>query len=137
MSQSRKYRGYASQRIVADYLRHLGYEYAESTGAGRSGSDVTGVPFDIEVKARRGFNPRVALHQLAERASDRLGFAVLRMNGQGKESIGEWVAVLRFEDLMRLIKENEWLKKDTSQPVTSSNSSPGDLTKSSSPKMPE
>jgi hypothetical protein len=27
------------------------------------------------------------------------------MDGQGEKSVSEWVAVLRFEDLMRLLKE--------------------------------
>ena len=92
---------------MADYLRENGYPYAESAGAGRSGSDVTGVPFDVEVKARRGFDPKAALSQLSRRVESSLGFAVLRLNGQGKESIGDWVAVLRFEDLVKLLKGNQ------------------------------
>ena len=111
MSQHRKHRGYASQRIVADYLRQCGYEYAQSAGAGRPGSDVTGVPFDVEVKARRGFDPKAALSQLSRRASLTLGFAVLRLNGQGPESVKDWAALIRFEDLVTLIrKSEEWDK---------------------------
>jgi hypothetical protein len=57
-SQSRKHRGYKSQKIVANYLVANGWPYAESTGAGRSGTDVTGtIGIDWEVKARTGFNP--------------------------------------------------------------------------------
>jgi hypothetical protein len=42
-SQSRKHRGYASQRIVAERFREAGWPYAEPTGAGRQGTDVLGV----------------------------------------------------------------------------------------------
>jgi len=43
MTQHRKHRGYASQRIVADYFAANGWPYAEPVGAGRTGSDVTGM----------------------------------------------------------------------------------------------
>ena len=52
-SQSRKHRGYRSQKVLANYLVDNGFPFAESTGAGRSGSDITGcVGIDFEVKAR-------------------------------------------------------------------------------------
>lgn len=105
-SQHRKHRGHKSQAIVASYLRTRGWPYAESTGAGRQGSDVTGViDLDIEVKARRGFEPVAAMKQQADRANaSLLPFAVLRMDGQGEASIGEWPVVIRFDlftDLLR------------------------------------
>jgi len=54
---SRKQRGYDSQGIVANYLKENGWPYAEPVGAGRSGSDVTGiVGVDVEVKARRNLD---------------------------------------------------------------------------------
>ena len=53
MTQARKRRGMRTQALVAQHLAANGWPYAESTGAGRSGSDVTGVPgLAIEVKAR-------------------------------------------------------------------------------------
>lgn len=106
MSQHRKQRGHDSQRIVADYLAAW-WPHAMSAGAGRPGSDITGVPFDVEVKARRGFNPAAAMRQLAERADGRLGFAVLRLDGQGPASIADWPAVLRFADLAALLADRE------------------------------
>jgi len=106
-SQSRKHRGYKSQSIVADYLKANGWPYAQSTGAGRSGTDVTGTPgIDWEVKARKDFNPTAAVKQLKERsATGVLPLAVLRLNGQGEANIGEWVAVLRLADLVDLLKK--------------------------------
>ena len=102
MSQYRKHRGYATQRLLAQYFRDNGWEYAESTGAGRAGSDITGVPFDIEVKARTGFDPLAAIRQLKLRESDKLGIVVLRMNGQG-ENAEDYVALMPLGELMRVL----------------------------------
>ena len=105
-SQSRKHRGLRSQKVVADYLRQRGWPYAEPTGAGRQGSDILGTPdVAIEVKARAGFDPLAALRQAADAAEGRLPFAVLRLNGQGETTVHEWVAVIRFGDLVRVLNE--------------------------------
>jgi hypothetical protein len=106
-SQSRKHRGYKSQKIVANYLVENGWPYAESTGAGRSGTDVTGtIGIDWEVKARKDFNPSAAIKQLKERHNGLdLPVAVLRLNGQGEANIGEWPVMLRLEDFVKLLKE--------------------------------
>jgi len=109
-SQSRKHRGMASQRIVADYLAAHGWPYAESTGAGRAGSDVTGAPgLDIEVKARRGFNPAAAMKQQAERSHPGdLAFAVLRLDGQGPAVIEDWPVVIRFGAFVEVLRDAGW-----------------------------
>ena len=106
-SQGRKHRGYKSQDILADKLVVEGWPYAKSTGAGRSGTDVTGtIGIDWEVKARKDFNPSAAIKQLKERSDGKtLPLAVLRLNGQGPATIGDWPAVLRLDDLIRLLKE--------------------------------
>ena len=106
-SQSRKHRGYRSQKVLAEFLAVNGFPYAESTGAGRSGSDVTGtVGIDWEVKARTGFNPAAAIAQLKDRSKSKdLGVVVLRLNGQGEKSVGDWVCLLRLEDAVNLLRE--------------------------------
>lgn len=106
-SQSRKHRGYRSQKVLAMYLAEHGFPFAESAGAGRSGSDVTGtVGIDWEVKSRTGFNPSAAIKQLKERHNGKdLPVAVLRLNGQGEAGIGEWVTLLRLEDFVHLLRE--------------------------------
>jgi hypothetical protein len=106
-SQSRKHRGYRSQKVLAMYLAEHGFPFAESAGAGRSGSDVTGtVGIDWEVKARTGFNPTAAIKQLKERHNGKdLPVAVLRLNGQGEANIGEWVTLLRLEDFVKLLRD--------------------------------
>jgi len=107
MSDHRKHRGYASQRIVADYLRMHGWPYAEPVGAGRDGSDITGLlDIDVEVKARRGFDPLAAMRQQAERTTPGvLSFAVLRMDGQGEASIQSWPTVIGFGAFVQLLRE--------------------------------
>lgn len=106
VSKSRKHRGYKSQKIVADYLITQGWPYAQSTGAGRSGTDITGtMGIDWEVKARKDFNPSGAIKQLKERHNGRdLPVAVLRLNGQGEAGITEWPVILRLEDFVGLLK---------------------------------
>ena len=106
-SQSRKHRGYRSQKVLANFLAENGFPFAESTGAGRSGTDVTGtVGIDWEVKARTGFNPSSAIAQLKDRANDKdLGVVVLRLNGQGEKSVGDWVMLVRLEDGVKLLRD--------------------------------
>jgi hypothetical protein len=105
-SQSRKHRGYRSQKVLANFLAENGFPFAESTGAGRSGTDVTGtVGIDWEVKARAGFNPSAAIQQLKDRANDDLGIVVLRLNGQGEKSVSDWVCLLRLEDAVKLLRD--------------------------------
>jgi len=108
---SRKQRGYDSQKIVADYLKDNGWEYALSAGAGRQGSDITGVTgIDWEVKARRSVSLLAVLKQLKERKKDGMGIGVLRLDGQGEKSIEEWCAVLRLEDLVYLLKASGYAR---------------------------
>ena len=101
-SQSRKYRGFATERIVANYLQQW-WEFA-SVGRGK-GKDILNVPnLDIEVKARTGFQPKQVLAQIKARTSKsgEIGFAVLRLNGQGEDA-REYAAIIRFEDLVNLL----------------------------------
>ena len=106
MSQHRKARGYATQRMVADYLRQRGWPHARSIGAGEAGADIVEVvDIDVEVKARRGFDPLAAMRQQAERNDGRLPFAVLRMDGQGPASIESWPVVVRFDTFVQLLRD--------------------------------
>lgn len=115
MSQHRKHRGYKTQRLCADFLAHEGWPNAYSVGAGAQGSDIKGVPFDVEVKARAGFNPKSALAQIKARTTG-LGFAVLRLNGQGEDP-REYAAVIRFEDLVNLLKMAGYNKMEKPEPI--------------------
>ena len=104
---SRKQRGYDSQRIVANYLRENGWPFAEPVGAGRAGSDVTGVVgVDVEVKARRNLDLTGTLKQQAARAADGvLPLAVIRPDGYGPSRIGEWPCVVPLSVMVDLLRE--------------------------------
>ena len=106
MTQSRKHRGYRTQRVWANFLNNHGFPFAEPTGAGRPGSDVTGtIGIDWEIKARKDFDPLATMRQMRDRAVDddfRIG--VLRCNGQGEAKVGEWVCLIEGEQLMQLLR---------------------------------
>lgn len=103
-SQSRKHRGYRSQRVVAEFFQRHGWEFAESTGAGRSGSDITGMPgLACEIKARSDLQPQAWLRQ-AE-ANPGLPFVVFRPNGMGEQSVGRWGVLVRLETFAELLQE--------------------------------
>jgi hypothetical protein len=107
MSQSRKHRGYKTERLVAEYFANNGWQYALATGAGRSGSDVTGVPyFDIEVKARASFQPKAWIDQVGKRTTGKgeIPVVVSRLNGQGSD-VGSYLAFLRLSDLVDLMRK--------------------------------
>lgn len=106
-SQSRKHRGYDSQRIVAAKFRDSGWPYAEPTGAGRQGTDILGVlGVDVEVKARRGLDLTGALNQQTERVSEGiLPVTIIRPDGYGPARIDDWPAAMKFTILIRLLKE--------------------------------
>jgi hypothetical protein len=106
-SQHRKHRGYKTQAIVADYLKANGWAFAESTGAGRAGSDITGTPaIDWEVKARADFDPVSALKQLQARYKEGvIGIAVLRPNGWGEANIANFPAVVPLNVMVQLLRD--------------------------------
>lgn len=102
-SQTRKHRGYATQRLTALYFAVRGWPYAESTGAGRSGVDITGLPgLSVEVKATAGDNTG-ALAQAHRNRGDGLPFVVWRPNGFGPERIDSWPVIIRLDDFTALL----------------------------------
>lgn len=107
-SQYRKHRGYKTQHIVADYFVENGWPHAKAVGAGRSGTDITGIEgLDIEVKARTKLDLAGLMRQLHDRKSSTgMGVGVLRLNGQGEKSVEQFVAVLTLSDLVYLLKAN-------------------------------
>jgi hypothetical protein len=106
VSQHRKHRGYRTQSLEAEYLRDNGFPYAESTGAGRAGTDITGTPgIDWEIGARRGFPVIEKMRQLDERAQDgKLGIVILRPDGMGEKSIDLWPFIVCQADGIALLR---------------------------------
>jgi hypothetical protein len=103
-SQSRRRRGRATEHVVAEYLAEF-WKDARVVNSGASGSDVVGLPFDVEVKARAGFNPKAYLDQLKKRTTGGLGFAVLRLNGQGETNPEDYAVVMRLGDLIPILQQ--------------------------------
>ena len=104
MTQSRKHRGYKSERSIATYLQQWWQGASVQRG---NGKDIINVPFNCEVKSRSTFAPREWLRQAAKQAaaSNELPFVVARMNGQGdsQEAVPEYLAFMRFGDLVQLL----------------------------------
>ena len=102
-SQHRKHRGYRTQALVAQWLKQW-YPAAESTGAGRQGEDITGVPFSIECKARSDFQPLAWIKQAEAYKRDNIAFVVSRCNGQGEDA-SQYLAFMRLGDLMNILQD--------------------------------
>jgi hypothetical protein len=103
---TRKRRGADTQRTVAQWFADHGWPYAESAGAGRTGSDVTGIPgLACEVKARRGFSPQAWLRQAAAgaKADGGLPFVVHRPDGMGPATVSRWPVTLTLHDFTDLL----------------------------------
>ena len=102
MTQHRKHRGFRTERVVAHYLSSV-WAFA-SVGRG-NGKDIIGVPFDAEVKARKSFQPLEWIRQYKARTaiSGELGFAVMRLNGQG-ENAEDYACIIRLGDLLPLLQ---------------------------------
>jgi hypothetical protein len=109
MSQSRKHRGFRTERVVAEYLRRTWEGAVVGRGNGR---DILNVPFDCEVKARTGLDVSGTLRQIETRTakSGLLGFACFRLNGQG-EKAEDYVAMLRLGDLVELLEAAGYKKR--------------------------
>jgi len=102
MSQHRKHRGFRTERVVAEYLST--WWPGACVGRG-NGKDIVNVPFDAEIKSRTGFQPLAYIKQYKARTaiSGELGFAVLRLNGQG-EIAEDYACVIRLGDLLPLLQ---------------------------------
>jgi len=114
---TRKARGAATQTAVAEYFKANGWPWAESTGAGRAGVDVTGMPgLACEVKARRDFNPLAWVKQARRNASAALPFVVHRPDGMGTASVGQWLVTMALEDFAGLLRDAGYGDKEGAAP---------------------
>jgi len=94
-----------TQKLVAEWFASRGWPFADTAGAGRSGSDITGTPdIAVEVKARADFNPLAWIRQSEDAASGRLPFVIFRCNGQG-ENVADYPALIRTSDLTQLLRD--------------------------------
>jgi hypothetical protein len=102
MANSRRTRGFRTERVVAQYLSTV-WTHA-NVGRG-NGKDIVGVPFDVEIKARASFQPLAWIKQYKARTaiSGELGFCVMRLNGQGEDA-SEYACIIRLADLLPLLQ---------------------------------
>lgn len=107
VTSSRVARGRRSEEAVAGWLRSSGWARAERTPAGLPGADVRGTPgLSFEVKARTGLDLPGWLRQAGSAGrtgAGELPVLVVRSNGQGEATVGQWAAVLTLADLTRLL----------------------------------
>lgn len=102
---TRKSRGAETQRVVAGWYAERGWPFAESTGAGRPGIDITGMPgLAVEVKARRDFSPLTWLKQACGQRHRGLPFVVHRPDGMGPAALADWPVTMRLEDHTALLR---------------------------------
>lgn len=92
---SRKRRGRDTELAVARYLATRGWPYAEPTGAGAPGRDITGTPgLAVEVKARRGFDVQAAMRQAIRNAGQDVPLVIMRPDGAGPLTIAAWPLII-------------------------------------------
>jgi hypothetical protein len=77
MANHRKTRGYRTQKVIAEYLRHW-WAFADTAGAGRQGEDILNIPtLSIEVKARADFQPLAWIKQAAANANGKMPMVIM------------------------------------------------------------
>lgn len=100
-AQSRKHRGYATQRLIAKRWKENGMApYAVPVGAGESGEDILNPPkgLVIEVKARDTVSLQAALKQAIKSNPNAIPWIIWRHNGQGESNMDDWTVTMRLKD---------------------------------------
>jgi hypothetical protein len=100
---SRKHRGYATQRLLADRWRTNGlFPFAKAVGAGEQGNDLIDTPgVCVEIKARDQVSLPAALRQADNGGG--VPVVVWRHNGQGATGMDEWTVTMRLSDWERML----------------------------------
>lgn len=105
MTTARKRRGRESEHLVAARMRAL-WPLAEAVGSGAPGVDVKHTPgYAVEVKARGGLDLPAWMRQARKNAGNDCPVLVIRLNGQGPATIGDWPVVLTLDDFLRLVRD--------------------------------
>lgn len=102
-----KRRGTAAETAVVRYLQAHGYPYAERRALRGNADcgDVAGVPgVALEVKDEARVDlPGWLDEATREAVNARAGLGVVIRRRRGRPDVGEWFAVLRVSDLLRLL----------------------------------
>ena len=103
---SRKRRGRETELIVAGYLAAHGWPFAEATGSGTPGRDVTGTPgLAFEIKARRGFDVMAAMRQAIRNAGCDIPLIIMRPDGAGPATVAAWPLIVPLGSGIDLIRQ--------------------------------
>lgn len=109
MSASRR-KGTAAESVLVRFFQSRGWPHAErrALAGGKDKGDLTGMPgLVIESKAAaRICLPEWLRETEVERvnASADFGVLVVKCRGYGETRVGEWAAVMRLEDMARLLR---------------------------------
>lgn len=103
MANSRRARGFSTERLVSDYLSKWWEGATVGRGADPRG-DVINVPFDVEIKATAKFSYLQWVKQQTARTvqSGKMGFIVWRCNGQASK-VHEYAALMPLGQLVDLL----------------------------------
>jgi hypothetical protein len=107
-TRTRKVRGSRTQALVAEHYQRL-WPAARTNPNALAGRDVLEVPLSIEVKGRRAFSPLEWIRQA--RKAERPGedefpaHVVMRPDGLGEASVGDWLVIRRLADDTALLEE--------------------------------
>lgn len=110
MTVNGRVKGHSAERAAARYLRSAGYPLAITSrnALGHDGApqetDILGIPgVSIEVKNRKALNIGSGLCQARIQAGpERIPVLLVKPYGVGLEKVGEWWAMLYFQDLVPL-----------------------------------
>jgi hypothetical protein len=106
--RTRKVRGSRTQALVAEAYQAI-WPAATSAGAGAPGRDVLNVPLSIEVKGRRVFSPLEWIRQARKNARPETdefpAHVVMRPDGVGEASVGDFLVIRRLCDDIDLLEE--------------------------------
>ena len=103
MSQSRKHRGAATERLVAERLRTIWPHCNVSRGPGVDLVETPGAA--VEIKARANLAIPAFIKQAKANAGQQMPVLILRLNGQGPASIDDWPVVVRMGDFIELWRD--------------------------------
>lgn len=105
MSASQRNKGAWAERAVARWLRENGYPDARrySGADGKAPGDIDAIPgVCIEVKNQATYDIPAWLRQTVEEAVWRLPLLIVKP--KGVTDVGDWWAVMRFEDAIELLE---------------------------------
>jgi hypothetical protein len=104
-AQSRKHRGYETQRLIAKRWKANGLApYAVPVGAGDHGEDILNSPegLVVEIKARDTVTLPTALAQAQKSNPTAIPLVVWRHNGQGESGMDDWTVTIKLSDFEKL-----------------------------------